>query len=120
MGLVTSVGWTIVKRPERIYAREPETGTILLDQNNEPVIDADFRDVLDDLYRSPATNYFPWLLEGKDVPPGEPGWSVSISVPLADPDRVLDPKRLNRKFAEIMYLTQKERTILRVKENDLD
>ena len=101
VGVVTSVGWTVVKRPERIYAREAETGAILMDQNNEPVVDADFTDVLADLYRSSATNYFPWLLEGKDVIAGEPGWSVSISVPLADSDRVLDPKRLNRKFANI-------------------
>lgn len=101
VGMVTSVGWTVVKRPERIYAREVETGAILLDQNNEPVIDADFNDVLGDLYRSATTNYFPWLLEGKTVPDGEPGWSVSISLPLEGGGLVLDPKRLNRKFTEV-------------------
>jgi len=97
VGMVTSVGWTVVKRPERIYARDEETGAILFDQNNEPVVDADFKAVLDDLFRSPATNHFPWLLKGRAVPNGEVGWSVPIAVPLSDPGLVLDPKRLNER-----------------------
>src|SRR5881227_928937 len=37
VGMITSVGWTVVKRPERVWARDPETGAVLVDANNEPV-----------------------------------------------------------------------------------
>src|SRR5438445_3568759 len=55
VGMVTSVGWTVVKRPERISARDEATDAILFDQNNEPVDDEDFKAVLDALSRPPAT-----------------------------------------------------------------
>jgi len=101
VGLVTSVGWSIVKYPTRIYAKDPDTGALLHDDNNEPITDADFKDVIADLLRSDATASFKWLLENRVAPAGPGGWSVPISEILANPDLVLDPKRLNRKFVEV-------------------
>ena len=101
VGMVTSVGWSVGdKRAERLYAREPETGALVLDENNDPVPDSDFAAVLGDLYRSQATAHFEWLLGGRDVQDGEKGWSVGITEIMSDRDLVLDPKRLNRKFYE--------------------
>ncbi len=102
VGMVTTVGWSVGdKRAERLYARDPETGELVLDENNEPIPDADFDVVLGDLYRSAATNHFQWLLKDREAPPGEPGWSVSIAGVLADQNLLLDPKRLCRKFVEV-------------------
>lgn len=108
VGLVTSVGWSVGdKRAERIFKRESETGVFVVDGNNDPVPDADFREVLDDLLRSEATNHFGWLLENRQAPDGEAGWSVQISTVLSDSALVLDPKRLNRKFVSIRKEIQK-------------
>jgi len=101
VGMITSVGWTVVKRPERVWARDPETGAVLVDANNEPVPDADFNVVIADLMRSKARKHFSWLSTAREIAAGPPGWSINISVPLSDPDLSLDPKRLNRKFFEI-------------------
>ena len=108
VGLVTSVGWTIVKRPTRVYARDAESGELLLDENNEPITDADFNDVVSDLLRSRATDSFPWLKEGRTEPEGNEGWSVSIADVMANHDLILDPKRLNRKFADVRESIQKK------------
>lgn len=102
VGLVTSVGWSVGdKRAERTFKREPETGVLLVDSNNDAIPDADFREVLDDLLRSPATDYFGWLVANREIPEGEFGWAVPIKAVLSDSALVLDPKRLNRKFVTL-------------------
>jgi len=108
-GMVTTVGWSVGdKRAERLYARDPETGEFVLDENNEPRPDADFDLVLGDLYRSAATHHFDWLLKGREAPAGEVGWSVSITNVVADEGLLLDPKRLCRKFVETRKQIQRK------------
>ena len=73
----------------------------MLDDNNDPIPDADFKDVIGDLLRSDAKKTFDWLVKDKEIPDGPKGWSVPISKVLATQDLILDPKRLNRKVIEV-------------------
>ncbi len=109
VGMVTSVGWSVGdKRADRIFARNPESGTILVDNNNEPIPDADFDEVLNDLFASPARKYFKWLMHGRKSSGSNTGWAMHISRVLQNDDLMLDPKRLNRKFVEVqLSITRK-------------
>ncbi|MBK9745855.1 MAG: N-6 DNA methylase [Chloroflexi bacterium] len=98
-----SVGWNIGdQKARKIYRYEPETGAIVLDQNNQPVLDADFDEVLADLFNSAAANRFSWLLRGQNTYPTGTGWSVNIKRIIDDPYQLLDPKRLSRKYITLV------------------
>ncbi len=108
-GLVESVGWNVGNKKARpIYLRNQETGQIVLDESNTPIIDTDFNDVMADFLRSPATHYFPWLLAGRDAPAGPQTWSVPIGDVLASDSRTLDPKRHSAKFHVVRKEIQKQ------------
>ncbi len=101
VGLVESVGWRAGdKKAVPIYQRDPETGKVILDQLNEPILDSDFKAVLDEFLRSPATNCFPWLLDDRSVE-GSQSWSVPIERVLRSNDLILDPKRLSFKANQV-------------------
>lgn len=109
VGMVTSVGWSVGdKRASRLFARNSESGAILMDQNNDPIPDADFDDVLEDLFASPASKHFKWLMLGRKYKASKEGWSIPISHVLETEDLMLDPKRLNRKFVEVQATIQKK------------
>lgn len=102
VGMIESVGWrTGDKLAVPIYRREMASGDLILDENNEPILDADFPSVMDELLRSPATDCFPWLLKGRDIPNGPQGWSVSIEDVVDRLDLSIDPKRLCPKYIEL-------------------
>lgn len=103
VNLLERVGWNIAnKKAEPIYRRDLDTGAVILDENNEPILDADFNEVLKDLYRSPVIHAFPWIAKGiKDADVND-GWSVSINRILSNKDLLLDPKRLCRKYLELV------------------
>jgi type I restriction enzyme M protein len=102
VNLLESVGWEISnKGAKRIVKRNPMDGAAVLDKNNEPVIDADFDDVLKDLYASPVVDAFPWLAEGIPGAGAADGWSVGIEDIVSSNDLLLDPKRLCRKYREL-------------------
>jgi type I restriction enzyme M protein len=103
VNLLESVGWNIGnKKAEPIYKRNRNDGAILLDLNNDPILDADFSDVLNDLYRSPVIYAFRWLSKGIKKAGVVDGWSVSINHISAHKDFLLDPKRLCRKYLEVI------------------
>ena len=114
-GLLESVGWSVWnKRAKRIWKRNDETGVLLIDADNEPIIDADFDRVCDDLYASQVPTVFRWLLtKGKKKPPkhgaGKPtGYSVKFSDVTKRPDLSLDPKR----WCERVYRVREKITAL--------
>jgi type I restriction enzyme M protein len=94
-GILESVGWSVSnKKSERIFKRHPETGVYLTDQDNEPIIDADFGNVLNDLYNSSTVNAFPWVIENVNVSPRpSSGWSMNVKEVLTHPVLNFDPKR---------------------------
>jgi type I restriction enzyme M protein len=92
--ILESVGWSVSdKKAERIFQREPESGAILTDLENEPIIDADFKRALDDLWGSSVAQSFSWMTNGIDTENLPAGWSVPIKNVLERPDRSFDPKR---------------------------
>ncbi len=95
VGMIESVGWRAGdKKAVPTYLRDPETGVLILDDSNEPMLDSDFEMILEEFLRSPASNSFPWLLKGRELPKGPQGWSVSMrSVVDNSPALILDPKR---------------------------
>lgn len=106
-GLVESVGWRAGdKKAVPIYVRDPESGQIVLNEENEPILDSDFAAILDEFLRSPATHCFPWLLEDRDVA-GPQTWSVPIETIVASRDLNLDPKRLSFKVHSVRQQVKK-------------
>ncbi|HEV8430062.1 MAG TPA: N-6 DNA methylase [Pyrinomonadaceae bacterium] len=102
VGNVESVGWRAGdKKAVPIYMRDQDTGAYILDDENEPILDADFPMILDEFLRSPASNCFPWLLEDREIPSGAQGWSVSIEDVASLSDLNLDPKRHSAKFNDL-------------------
>lgn len=94
-GILESVGWSVSdKSAEPIYKRDPATGVQLTNSDNEPILDADFDRILQDLWSSPVTDLFPWIKQGGGVP-GETGagWATSIRNVVARDDLSIDPKR---------------------------
>jgi len=100
---IESVGWDIGnKKAKKIYRRESETGAVVLDRNNQPMLEADFDEVLSDLLNSAVANKFRWLLKGTNSIPDGTGWSINIRQVVDDPYQLLDPKRLNRKYLSLI------------------
>lgn len=101
-GNIESVGWRAGdKKAVPIYLRDPTNGQPLLDENNEPRLDADFALVTDDFLRSPAPGLFEWLITDREIPNGPQSWSVDIATVVESADLNLDPKRHSFKFNEI-------------------
>lgn len=99
VGLVESVGWKIGdKRAEPVYRREPDTGALILNPENEPEIDTDFPAILAEFLRSPAAHVFGWLMKEREAPPGPQGYYVSIRDLLANNTSNFDPKRHCEKY----------------------
>jgi len=106
--VVDRVGWmTGDKKGAPIYKRDTEDGTYLVDELGGLVIDSDFPEVISRIRASDAAQYFDWITAGQQAPLGmEPGWTVDIAGPIADPLRTLDPKRYCRKFVEVRQKIQ--------------
>lgn len=101
--VIDHVGWqTGDKKGAPTYRRDPDTGNLLLDAQQAPIIEADFDNVLDDIRNSAAAQDFPWLAhaDGSDLPDGS-GYSIPINDILSDPHLTLDAKRYCKKVADI-------------------
>ena len=111
-GNIESVGWRAGdKKAVPIYLRDPENGQPLLDENNEPKLDADFAMVVDDFLRSPAAGLFEWLTTDRDIPAAGPqSWSVDIATVVESADLNLDQKRHSYKFNQRRETIRKENT----------
>lgn len=104
--LIEKVGWDVRnKRAEKLYKRSELDGVFELDENNQPLLDADFSRVLSDLYRSPIIDAFSWIAEGVPEADVTDGWSVQFSEILKDPNLIIDPKRWCRKYRELVETT---------------
>lgn len=105
--LLNKVGWDVRnKRAERVYRLSELDGTLVLDQNNEPVIDSDFDRVLNDLYASPVIDAFPWIVKGIKGASVSNGWCVYASEIFSDPAIIIDPKRHCQKYRSTVAETK--------------
>lgn len=102
--LLERVGWDLQSnRSGRIYKRDPADGSLVLHPHtNEPLLDADFDRVREELYSSTIVSAFPWLATG--VPEAAPagGWVVQASQISARDDLCLDPKRWCSKHSKLI------------------
>jgi type I restriction enzyme M protein len=97
--LLNKVGWDVRnKRAERVYQVSEVDGSFVLDDDNEPIIDADFDRVLGELYASPVIDAFPWLVKGIKSTGVNDGWCIYASEIFADASLILDPKRHCQKY----------------------
>ncbi len=98
-GNIESVGWRAGdKKSVPIYVRDQDSGALLLNEENEPVLDADFERVLDDYLRSPVGDCFSWVGADRELSKGAQTDGVEISDIIGSPDLNLDPKRHSSKF----------------------
>lgn len=98
-GNIESVGWRAGdKKAVPIYLRDQANGNMILDDANEPILDADFKKVLDDFLHSPVADCFPWTVEDRDVEAGPQSEGIDIEEIARLPDLNLDPKRHSAKF----------------------
>jgi type I restriction enzyme M protein len=98
-GNIESVGWQAGdKRAVPIYLRDQKSGGLILDDANEPILDADFAQILNNFLRSPAPDCFPWVIEDRDTPSGPQTQGVDIADVAGSYDLNLDPKRHSSKY----------------------
>ena len=94
--LLESVGWSAGdKRSEPMYRRDPENGEPMLDDQNEPILDADFDRVLEEFRASAVAREFPWAVEETSETLSRS--STRIADVLGRPDLSIDPKRWSRR-----------------------
>lgn len=104
VALIENVGWNVGdKAAAPVYCRNPEDGSFIVNSDGERILNSDFANALRDLRTSIAAEDMKWIAEGT-AGSGKPGtgWSVPIAKILADPDRTLDPKRLSKKYAQLV------------------
>lgn len=103
--IIDRVGWiTGNKRADLVYRRDLADGTLLLDDNGQPMLESDFGSAIHALRSSDAVMDFPWLVAGpatQEHDDPDAGWTVSISAITADPFLTLDPKRHSRKHNQV-------------------
>ncbi len=100
-GNIESVGWRAGdKKAVPVYVRDQMSGDLLLDDENEPILDADFASIVSSFLRSPAADCFPWTIEERPIPQGPQTQGVDIAEVVRLPDLNLDPKRHSAKFKD--------------------
>jgi type I restriction enzyme M protein len=105
VGNIESVGWKAGdKKGGPVYQQDQMSGAMILDNENEPILDADFGTVLNDFLRSPVVDCFPWTISDRNVPSGSQTEGIDIEDIIKLSDLNLDPKRHSLKFKE----TQRE------------
>ena len=101
-GMIESVGWQAGdKTAKPLYLRNKENGTIVLDENNNPVLDSDFSQVLDEYQRSAVANVYPWILNGRKVPEGAQSMTTTVQQVINSGKLILDPKRFCSKYLSL-------------------
>ena len=101
--LVEKVGWNLQSnRSGRVYKRDPKDGSVILGEDNQPVLDADFDRVVSELYSSTVVDAFPWLSEGVDEASSSDGWVVQAEDITSRDDLCLDPKLWSPKHASVV------------------
>jgi len=100
--MVEKIGWDAGnKKALPIYVRDQDDGSLLINEDGEPILDCDFKEILNRVSQSDAATYFDWLRTGRDVDQACEGWAVNIKKVYEDSDLTLDPKRFIRKIVDL-------------------
>lgn len=100
--LIEKVGWDAGnKKAAPVYKRDPEDGSLIIDEEGFPILDCDFDVAVNRILASDAANCFDWISKGKHVDPEVNGWSVNIKHIYDDPDLTIDPKRYSKKVVDL-------------------
>jgi type I restriction enzyme M protein len=108
VGNIESVGWRVGdKKSVPVYRRDERTGALILDDENEPMLDADFEGTLNQFLHSPTADCFPWSAEDREIPKGAQIKGIDIEDVVRNRGLSLDPKRHSGKFIETRNAIQK-------------
>lgn len=95
--LIEKVGWDAGnKKAQPIYKRNPDDGSLIINEDGNPILDCDFDDAVERIVNSDAANSFEWLGRNR-VKKDVDSWTIGIDVVYADSDLTLDPKRYCKK-----------------------
>lgn len=97
--MVEKTGWEANKKALPIYKKNRDDGSLITDDNCNPILDCDFGEVVKRISQSQATNFFSWLPQ--DDSSEKEGWAISNKTIYKDPDLSIDPKRLCHKFVDL-------------------
>lgn len=102
--VIEQVGWnTGDKRGAPLYRQDPNNGNLILDDEQEPIVDADFDRVLSDIRGSAAAQDFPWLAASstRNLILDGAGYSISVNDILSEEYLTLDAKRYCQKVVSV-------------------
>lgn len=103
--LIEKVGWDAGnKKAQPIYKRNQDDGSLIINEDGEPILDCDFIPAIDRIVNSDAANCFDWLNKNRPHHDNPDSWTIGIDVVYSDPDLTLDPKRYCKK---VMLLREK-------------
>jgi type I restriction enzyme M protein len=107
-GNIESVGWRAGdKKAVPVYLCDQMSGDLILDDTNEPILDADFAPIVNEFLRSPAVDYFPWTIDDRNTPSGPQTQGIDITDVARLHDLSLDPKRHSGKYLETKHEIEK-------------
>jgi type I restriction enzyme M protein len=108
-GNIESVGWRAGdSKAALLYKRDPLSGELLLNEENEPELDADFRQVLVEFLQSPAIDYFDWTIADREIGMGPQSEGIDIAEVASISDLNLDPKRYSSKYRAVRRRIEEE------------
>ncbi|MGV0581921.1 N-6 DNA methylase [Mycolicibacterium elephantis] len=102
--IVERVGWDLTaKTAKPVYHRDPKDGTLLIDDDGDPILESDFGTALNRIRTSQAGEHFRWLTAGveDEIDDSIEGWSISSKDVTDDPYLTLDPKRHCEKYRSV-------------------
>lgn len=100
--IVENLGWEAGNSNAKpSYMRNPEDGSYIFDEEGNPVLQCDFKDIIRKITNSNAANYFPWLSIGRPAIPSDDAWTISVKEFIGDADITLDPKRFCKKVVTL-------------------
>lgn len=112
--LIEKVGWDAGnKKAQPIFKRNQEDGSLIINNDGDPILDCDFNPAVDRIINSDAANCFEWLTKNRSTHNNPDSWSIGIDLVYADSDLTLDPKRYGKKVMELRNkLSQKPHVLL--------
>ena len=98
-GMIESVGWQAGdKTAKPVYLRDRATGNIILDADNNPVLDSDFSQVLEEYRRSAVAGLYSWIIGSREMPEGGQSEITPVAQIMCSENVLLDPKRYCAKY----------------------
>lgn len=110
--LIEKVGWEAGnKKAQPIYKRNQNDGSLIINEDGDPILDCDFDGAVERIVNSDAANTFEWLSKNREKKEID-SWTIGIDVIYADPDLTLDPKRYCKKVMTLRETLTKNPHVL--------